>query len=665
MAFNLHSLGIKINQIQRDNIEELILSFCLNTVDNNKANISSQLLLANKSKLTNDLIDKITKNLYKKLIDKRKYLVKNLNVDNLDEKLSKFIFDYTKGLKTIDITFDLSNSSEELFSYGNSEFIKKNLLILNDLIIYYPKIRQIIEDFIFKNLNENYNYSFEIFKFLKKLGNYNITILSDIYEDIIKWNEQEIIIPPYENYFKEIYKFNTNMGKIYKINKFIKKNLPKGDYSNIYIPLIDNLFDSNLNTILSFPKESNFYFLLNNIPKLDKILNYLTIEKKGYFQNILDEKFNQSIQNVNKLMDFENILNVYKDYIYLQPEIGDMLNSKFKNEFNDNILSLIKNLDNNLIPVLSVIVNNFMNYDEVLIKLKYQLCSNLFNIKLSFIEKIQKFMDNLYTKNNNFIIIKSILADIKISSKFSELSNPNKIFMFSRGVWDFPMDYDYKSIGLVSDHKKYLEFVEHPFREEIVGLATITFQGDDKDIILFQTKGSIKMELNDGKKILNCEFLPIQAYIIKMLLEKNTISENDLKEFISKNGINSVDKVIDTLKDLIKKDKSEYYLKKNLPYEGTKNYAELYFIETQEIILDKIEEEIKLSLEEVLSSNICSILKKENNYTLEKTILFDRLKEIKYIKHDFNFDDFNNILSKMFKKDYLVIIGEFISYQVY
>ena len=59
MAFNLSNLGIKINQVQRDNIEEQILSFCINQVDNGKSHISSQLLLANKNKLNNDLIEKI------------------------------------------------------------------------------------------------------------------------------------------------------------------------------------------------------------------------------------------------------------------------------------------------------------------------------------------------------------------------------------------------------------------------------------------------------------------------------------------------------------------------------------------------------------------------------------------------------------------------------
>lgn len=649
MSFNLESLGIKLQCPKKTNYHDNIIKYCLNKINNQDTHISPQLLLVNKDELTPELLNIIQNNLARNLLNKRKYLLKLLTPSNFEEKITNFLYQYCLSLKHIDITLRLSNLELPLNKYGNSNFIQKNLETLGELIISNPKIRKLFNQFIIDNVWNGSSKSYFLFKILNNLEEYNLIIFDDFSQDLLEWFNYPFDIPDeYPLYMKDIYKLNYNIYRCNKIKNFINKNFPKKSYSNIYIPILNTIFENNFTNLLKH-KNIGFFIILKFLDKLIKLLDLVSDSKKDYYHNIITNKLQQIIKSIKNIENIENItdlLYLYENYTFIQPEVGNIFNKYKNSKIINNCFQTILKLSTKDILIFSEIINNFVSTSNILIKLKHQLSEVIWSLNDIQIEKIKIFNRNLYCnkKDKNLEIINSIIKDKIQSDQINILINPHKVYHFSRGIWDFPMNNNYFSDSV---------FNNLPLKEELNALY-INLDSLRKELIVFSTKGQVIYEFNDDNDKLIGKFLPVQAMLIKQLLDKQVITIEQAEQLCLNSGVKNFTKVFETLSDLINISSENISLKEKLPYYGEKNFSELFFTETKKIMEKKIKVELILSLKECMESNICSILKKEENKTLTLNKLEIQLKEKINKYHSFTSTEFNQIIENMIERDYLV-----------
>ena len=652
MAFTLENLGLNINK-HNNNFRENVINYCIQRINNERITISTQLLLSQKNNFSDDIEKQINNELLSNLLNRRNNFLKNLSNKNFEEKFYNFMTNYLEGLKNIDIIFSLSDNNLEMKYYGNSSFIQSNIEQFSDMIIFYPKIKKMLSKYLINNIITN--DELRILKIFKKLEKYKLVIFDELTLDLIEWSLNEQEIPEiYPGYDKDILKLGYNIYKIKKINYFVNKNFPKKNYSNIYIKILDIIFDTNIPNIL---KHSNtgLGLLKRYLGDLMKIIKFCDNDKAIYYMTYLDNKVKFIFRKINNLDNFRYLLELYDNYIFTHPEISSLIFRKKDDKIFKNILNTILNLDLNQLKIFCSLLTKYVVKirEELLITLKYQLSENIWNLNTEQLFKIYEFILSLNFKSENINMIGNLIIDKKKCIDINQIISPHKVYHFSRGIWDYPMDNDYLIINNTNFNDS--------FKEEIDALK-LSFNENNKDIVLFMTKGSFEIELQDNIGKLNSIFLPIQAFIIKKLIN-GKIHKDKLTEYIKILGVDNYSKVIETINDLIDYTNNEYSLKEKLPYYGEKNFANLYFIETQKIINKKIKDDIVFDLNDFLSTTIISILKKETNKLLEKNKLLNRLNELGL--RDFTVVDFENIIKILEEKDYIIVHDDIISYQVY
>ena len=661
MSFNLESLGIRIHRPDKNNFREEVIRYCLDKVNNQKTEISPQLLLANKDKVTSDLIEIIQNNFARNLLVKRKYLLKNLNTENFEEKLNQFLESYTQQLKSLDITFRLSNNENPLNSFGNSQFIQKNLEALVDLIITESKMRGLMKEFIKKNIWYGSNREYSIFKTLRKIEDYNLVIFDDLTQDMLEWFNEEIKVPSeYPKYMKEVYQLNYLILKCNKIKNFIWKNFPKKDYSNVYLLILNNLFEKHFSNLVK-NKNVGFYLITKFLDKMIRLIQLVDIGKRDYYQTIINNKIEQVFRKMDKIEDLPEMLRIYRDYEFVRPEIGMTFHrfslSKGKTNIFKDILNTILNLSDGNVNTLSKIISNFIKTKVILTHLKYQLSEKVWNMSNEELDKILIFTKNILSPkhDNSLEIIISIVNDKLKSELISNIIHPYKVYHFSRGVWDFPMDNNYFCNK---------QFNSLPLSEELNALYWVNTEDTRKELIVFSTKGKITIELEDEQNKLLGTFLPIQGMIIKYLLESSSLDHKRFTDICHKANVKNIKKVLESISDLIEIKDRVITFREKLPYYGKKNYAELFFTETKTIMETKIKKELLLSFEESAKSNICYLLKQEESKSLNINSLLTKLKESIDKYHTFTREDFTKVIDKMIKLDYIIKKDDMVKYRV-
>lgn len=657
MSFNLESLGIRLHKPIKNNFREEVIRYCLDKINNQKTDISPQLLLANKDKITPDLLETIQNNFARNLLVKRKYLLKKINVDNLDENLNLFLENYTKQLKSIDITFRLSNQESPLNSFGNSQFIQKNLEALVDLIISETKMRGLLKKFIVSNIWYGSSKSYEIFKILRKIEDYNLVIFEDFTQDMLEWFSEEIKVPrEYPKYMKDVYQMNYLIIKCNKIKNYINKNFPNKDYSSVYLPILNQIFEKNFSNLVKNQKVG-FYLITKFLDKLVPLIKLIDIGKRDYYQTIINNKIEQVFRKMENIDDLPEFLRLYRDYDFTRPEIGITISKFTKTKMFKDILNTILELSDLDVDTFSRIISNFIKTQPILLSLKYQLSEKVWDLNTSELMKVISFTKNMlvHRNDNSLEIITSIVTDRTKSERISQIIYPHKAYHFSRGVWDFPMDNNYFSNKM---------FDNLPFREELNALY-LNHDDPRKELIVFSTKGKISIELEDDQDKLLGVFLPIQAMIINTLIKNPKTIISVLIKMCNKAGVKNYKKVFESIEDLIEIDDKVIKLKDKLPYYGEKNYSELFFTETKKIMEEKIEQELVLSFEECARSNICYLLKQEESKSLNINIITEKLQGLIGKYHSFNQNDISKVIENMIKFDYITKNDNIIKYCVY
>lgn len=642
MAFTLDNLGIKIYRPKTDKKDEYLINQCLNIINNQQANF--QILLNQKIKL--DLLQEKLKNNF---MEKKNKFIKKLSPNNFNKNTSDLINNYFKGVNNIGNLLDIDK--KEFFDY--------NLLIFKTNILKNYKFYEILEEV---NIEKP---DIELLNKIKLIdGNFLHEFFIQTKHCILNKINDTIFIGEYPQHLKDFYKLNLLIKNFKKFNNtFYQLNMSHKKIAKNYIDTFTDNIIVHLDKIINNNKKFTLkvlnnvmYDFINVIKQSDnkfKINNISNFTEK--IKTILELKLS-TILNRETLIDF---LNIYKNQPLLQESIRTIFKSYQDNDVFKDIVKTLTRLENELIPIF---MDSITFINETVIRIKYYLSEKIGNISEDELQKIEIF-NNIYCceycENNsdqNYKIIKMMLDDIKQSKKISNIIKPNNLYHFTMGIWDFPMDNNYFS---VEDGNKYQMI---PFREEI-NVINVLNENCKKDNLLFSTKGKITMELSDENHKLTCDFLPIQAFVIQYLLNKNKITNKNLQKLCIEANVKNYLQVIKTLSDLVVKRKYTYYLIKKLPKYNYKNYAELYFSENAKIIENKINDEITMSLKEILESNIISIVKKQENNTIEKNNLVKLLNDhIKVI--NFTNNDINNCIDNLVKRDYLIKTENIITYQV-
>lgn len=654
MSFKLENLGINIRKTDDKMFSQKVINFCINKVYNESTLISSQMLLANKNMITEDLLQNIQFELSKKMLEKRKYLIKKLTTNNFEKELYIFLKKYIDGVKSVDITLGLSDTSKSLLSFGNSKFVLYNIELLTDMIIHNPNIKQLFENFIFENIY--YNKDSLLLKFLKKFEKYNVVIFEELCNIIIKWSKQKFNIPvEYPTVLQEIYSLNIYLKKSNKIKNFIKKQFPSNNYSDVFIPIFNIIYDK-LDTIIKYP-HTGIGIINRFIDELVLQISYLNDNKCKFYENQLINKLNEIFNKIEYLDNINDYLNMYNKNSYYTANVISNLFLKYKNsKCLKNLVETIILLDDVNIPVFVSILLNIEKVNNILIRIKIYLTEFIWKLNLKECDKILLFLNffnNLMF--NEYKIIKSMIKNKMESDIISQIIFPHRVYHFTPGVWDFSFKNDY----MIYNSNEIC-----CFKEELNAITP--YLSSNQEMIVFMTKGKMLIELSDGTNKIECEFLPIQGFVIQKMLDVKEINKYDMISLINSLGIKNYSKVIETLSDLIELKDDNYNFKSSLPNISFINFAERYFTEIYKSIEERIKYECSLSIEEILSSNICSITKKKEDYSIEKNELFKVLKD-KISVINFNDSDIENVINIMIKNDYIIYNKEngMYIYQVY
>ena len=317
---------------------------------------------SNKSRKLNPSFNNQFNNNKNKFIDSLEQINNNLNefYPNKNKIITEANnYNYNNNNTSIN-NINYLNSNNDLMNYRNK--VKKNKLeIINNFNNYKEKIKS---DYRKININNNNQ---------EKQRNIN------------KNNNQRVITPSPDNYYKRRFDINdkiTNKYKLKKLNKNNNNNISKSKSNIDDFDISDNSakINNNLHNINKI--EIKFNPIRNGKVIIEK-LDYKPIKKQ------IKNKIANSNNNINK---YQNYMNEYKSNIY---------NKKILDNYDFNINSEIYNYNginkNNYLRNNNFNVNtdrnqiNYLNYNN------YQHINKIISNKINF----QSDYNNAYNRNKN------------------------------------------------------------------------------------------------------------------------------------------------------------------------------------------------------------------------------------------------------------------------
>ena len=316
---------------------------------------------SNKSRKLNPSFNNQFNNNKNKFIDSLEQINNNLNefYPNKNKIITEANnYNYNNNNTSIN-NINYLNSNNDLMNYRNK--VKKNKLeIINNFNNYKEKIKS---DYRKININNNNQ---------EKQRNIN------------KNNNQRVITPSPDNYYKRRFDINDKITNKYKLKKLNKNN--------------NNISKSKSN-IEDFDISDNSAKINNNLHNINKIEikfnpirnGKVIIEKLDYkpIKKQIKNKIANSNNNINK---YQNYMNEYKSNIY---------NKKILDNYDFNINSEIYNYNginkNNYLRNNNFNVNtdrnqiNYLNYNN------YQHINKIISNKINF----QSDYNNAYNRNKN------------------------------------------------------------------------------------------------------------------------------------------------------------------------------------------------------------------------------------------------------------------------
>jgi hypothetical protein len=246
-----------------------------------------------------------------------------------------------------------------------------------------------------------------------------------------------------------------------------------------------------------------------------------------------------------------------------------------------------------------------------------------------------------------------MLNDVKKSEEYSSLISPQKLYLFSQGIWDYAFNDESFDVATQS--------IDHPFSVEFNQINS-KIQKPFSTLNLYLLKGNIELEYQDEKKKLSVICLPAQAFILKYL-ENNNYTKEDLQTGILKNlSLENFEQTLNTLIEtkLIYLENNRYYLIEDLSiFEKSEiNLADRFFITSklEDKIIETSKIQTKLSFNEVCPCVINHLLK-INPLTLKD--LSHQVNKKLNTFYQFNKKDLEEQLELMIKKDLICLKDDF------
>ena len=262
-------------------------------------------------------------------------------------------------------------------------------------------------------------------------------------------------------------------------------------------------------------------------------------------------------------------------------------------------------------------------------------------------------------------ILKNVVNDIILSVDKSNKIYPNSILHLDQDIIDLPLNEYFRYYGndYIYGHQIFCS------QFSTIDIKNFYFSQDEKDngkqTVIFTTKGNVIYELDDGNDTLECNFLPIQAFVIDELTRRN-IEKEEFFSIIISFGIaeTNIDKLLNSLDSLIIYKKEYYRLVNKLPFYNKFDYTKLYFKEFEDYLNKIVEKEYCITVDNYISTNILSILKKETNMTLDYHSIESKILNCRFRK-DITPDIIKKNIQKMVSKDYITYDNNILIYICY
>jgi hypothetical protein len=640
MSFTLSKFGFKLPE--REDNSEKIINYILDTLNGNPIKVYSQFI--NLEILKTSYLENIKQEITKNFIEKRnRIVIKTLN------ELDKFILEELKLINKIEITLGLQVKNSKYY-FGNGILTNHYIDVINNLLL--TKYKYLFEEYFDKNL-ERYENEESIFQTLKYFESYHHIIFDEfkIYlsDKVSKMDYLENSeLPSYLNLinkFNYFYKISQNLKKI------IIKNFPKNNYNSCYLDLVENQLKI-VERILSL---TNLSFLEIYFSRIFKTVNLVYNEKNNYYSaflgKILNQFFNTQIEHFNykTFKKLINLSNLPDNTGILQSCILTFVAKISKSkEFIENLVNYFLDNPKEVEVIIYLWFNNLNQKEYFLIYLQNKLMERIWNLNQLKVNSYLKFLNNLKTYPQAQKII-SMLNDLKKSEEYSSMISPQKLYLFSQGIWDYAFNDEHFDVATQS--------LDHPFSMEFYQINS-KIQKPFSTLNLYLLKGNIKLEYQDEKKKLSVICLPAQAFILKYL-ENNNYTKEDLQSGILKNlSFENLEQILDTLiqSQLVYLNNLHYCLIEDLSLLETSeiNLAERFFITSklEEKISETSKIQTQLSFNEVCPCVINHLLK-INPLTLKDILRQVNLKLATF--YEFSEKDLEEQLELMIKKDLICL----------
>ena len=627
-------------------ISKILINENVNLNNNIEDNISLiKLIYDYKSKFYN--FEKI-QNIIKQIEEK---INKNLENENFKNKF-KIAFDKNKNdekdkIEKIEINKQLTylsfiSESDKLKNIINES---KDIIIpfYNDIITIYKNNDSNIDEGVVISLMKLTNYLFENNLIEKEKSNDYLNTIIKLSENLYK-SENYIFVNEYNKLMEKLLSINGKFKNEESENNYNTDLNKRSDKENILFS------EANLNNMkMSVNNLINFFedYLKNKNKQNEKINKIKEDNLDKIISNINDyyrtNNDNEIKNNINKKL-YDNCIDLIND---LEKENLTEKNENIINERIKKLLFLIQNILNKVNSNSIIEKNNSGKVKELIDQLNNLIKQN--RINEPFIRNITKILsskiendDELCIKIVNFIsedlinnkdnieIKKTNLETLSNLSKFQSLLN---IIQKNNTLFNL-LKEEYSKENIPLELRQSLSIIFNNISKSNYNIESLINSDSDLIKLLFTKvlSHTLTSKENDEIIISKREISTINNIIkdddnYKSLLNKNIITEDELKKFIENNLDNEIiNDLKETLKNIDDSNKNKKDENEILDYENQVNNLdnkinELYNNHIEELKKKPNENDIN-SEENILDNNIESnIIKSSSNISKNKLSL--------------------------------------------
>ena len=594
-----------------------------------------------------------------------KYNNNNTKLNIIFEKIK--LINYHFNNQTNDFLFKILHSRKYIQNYYYNlveDFVinknlNDNLSILFDNSFSKEKNFKICEKhsknfeyYICKNLKEIINKKLtlhEITNLINILNVKKVTYINKILYNILNIYSRELIL-------------KMNVKNVLKLDNY---SILKYDInSKINIKNYVNSFEVLKYDILSKSENQNLVKIILNY--FDKI----SVEKYKLLDdfNIYSEEFQENIIRFYKF-DNDDLLSETSLYKEIRVEIDNYLAKLINSSgsINTYISNVFMNYNNNDKYYNLIFFTKFIeNTDlfEIIYSVKYKEYLLGTNIEFEFefeeikLNRLSKYYGNNETKFEYINKLKRILIDINVNKDLN-VEYKNQLVLKNNTI-NKCKNYIDPDIFIVNTYSSNIWNLENNLMinvnsgilKEYVGYYDKIYNTkfDNRKLNWYGNYGNIKFMLDDEVEI-NCSLIIFQ--ILEFINEKE-VSYSEIKK-----NINIFDNYLKPILDNLIDNNIILFENEKYKFNEISKMEKIYNLSEKIILKDNIKEEVKISYEYLVRSNIVYCLKKEK--TILKHILFNKVKSNISKFYELNTEIFEKTIKKL-DKEYLIIKENLIEY---